>query len=391
MNLPSTRSLRLGVAAFLVVWALTTLISASSYYLDGAAGPASWLTTVGQFGSVWILWGAVVPVILWLARRFPLDRGRWPVAFAVHVGASLLWTAVYFPASVVVLRLWYGQSPFAHVWAGLRSYPYQAFNEGFIYWVLTAVAYALWGLLDRREVERRTAALAVQNAEIQEELARSELRTLRSQLHPHFLFSALNSVAGLIRTDDRRALRVLSRLSDLLRYALESEHEPFVRVATELEFVRQYLEIQQVRFRDRLETAVEVEPGTEDLAIPSMLLQPLVENAVIHGVGGGSRKAAEGAPGRNGGPDRTAVRVAVAVREGKLEVVVTNDARAGAPRPAGFGIGLQNVRERLERIYGNDAGFELDRTDGLVVAKLSVPAEPIGARETLPQVEGASR
>ena len=164
---------------------------------------------------------------------------------------------------------------------------------------------------------------------------------------------------------------MLSRLSDLLRYALETEHEPFVRVATELDFVQQYLEIQQVRFRDRLEVHVEVEPGTEDLSIPSMLLQPLVENAVLHGMGGLRQGVPEG---------KNTVRVSVRRQRDELEVCVSNPARAEEQRPSGFGIGLQNVRDRVERLYGDHADFGLHHEDGLVVARLRVPAERIGVR-----------
>jgi len=348
--------------AILGAWALLTLVSASSYYLDGAVRPElSWFQTVLQFGSIWVLWVVVAPVIIWLARRFPIDEGRWPRALAVHLGSSLLWTLLYFPLTLVVIRTWGEQPLFPDFLAGLKGYGYRALHEAFIYWVIAVAAYAYWHFEGRRSEQKRGAELAVRNAEIREELIRSELRTLRDQLHPHFLFNTLNSIAGLIRTDDRdTALQVLSRLSDLLRYTLETERTELVPLAKEIEFIERYLAIQQVRFRDRLQVAVGVADGCEAFQLPGMILQPLVENAVHHGVDN----------------NRQSNRVELRARQNddRLSITITNTTGGESKDHSGFGIGLKNVRKRLQHIYGEDFLLDLgSAANELMTVTLTIP------------------
>ena len=357
------RRIRLGALAVLVAWALITLVSSASFFLDGAVLPnQTWFETFLQFGTIWMLWILIVPVIVWAARRFPLDRGRWPKALLVHAPISILWAAIYFPLTLVVLRTWSGSPLWANFGAGLKTYGFRALHEAFIYWVIAIAAYAYWNFEDRRTEQRRATELTLRNGEIREELVRSELRTLRDQLHPHFLFNTLNSIAGLIRTDDRdTALQVLARLSELLRYTLETEREERVPLRKEIEFIRQYLTIQQIRFRDRLQVDVRIEEGCGEWLVPSLILQPLVENAVHHGVVN----------------ERSDNRVELHARRerGKLTISILNTIGERTENRSGFGIGLQNVKKRLQHLYGSTFSLlSTQREDKTMEVVLSIPA-----------------
>jgi LytS/YehU family sensor histidine kinase len=182
---------------------------------------------------------------------------------------------------------------------------------------------------------------------------------LKTQLHPHFLFNTLHSISTLMYRDVRAADRMLARLSDLLRLTLESSDAQEVPLRDEVAFLKMYLEIEQIRLGDRLTVAFEVDPMLEDVLVPNFVLQPLVENAVKHGID----------PVREDGR----VRVEAAVDAGTLRIAVTDNGRG--PEPDGTdGIGLTNTRRRLAEVYGDDTWFALQPAEGGgAVAELRIP------------------
>ncbi|MEO8703848.1 MAG: histidine kinase [Kofleriaceae bacterium] len=196
----------------------------------------------------------------------------------------------------------------------------------FVYALLAVTACLMWVARRSRDQQRR--------------LARAELELLRAQLEPHFLFNALNTIAGLIRAErPQLATSALSKLSELLRYVIDASRQDTVPLAWELELVTSYLELQQLRFGDRLRFSIDCDPAARGRDVPPLLLQPLVENAVVHGV------ARTTEPG--------SIALVVTVTAGMLQIVLTNT----AAEPAGntTGVGLRNTRERLARIYGDRA------------------------------------
>jgi two-component system, LytTR family, sensor kinase len=302
--------------------------------------------------SVW-LWALFTPLIFALCRRFPLERGRAARNLAVHaalaVGVHLLDVAVDYVFGAA---------------AGLARGPLmvhflaESFINLFSYAALAGIAHAV--AYQREAAERRARA-----AELERQLAEARLQALEAQIHPHFLFNTLNSVAALIRAkEDRAAIGMLVGLGDLLRLALRNRDAQEVTLRDELEFVDRYLAVERIRFQDRLRAEIDVSPDTPlDALVPHLVLQPLVENAIRHGV---EARAAAGT-----------VQVKVSREDGMLRMSVTDDG-PGPAQPAakkeGRGIGLGNTRQRLAHLYGARHRFDLSAAeDGGAVATVAVP------------------
>lgn len=208
----------------------------------------------------------------------------------------------------------------------------------FLYSMVALVAYSI--LLYQRSLRHER-----ESAELRERLIQAELELLRAQLKPHFLFNALNTVAGLIRGGRHElATSALAQLSELLRYVIEASRQERVPLAWEVQFVANYLRLQQIRFGNRLQYTIDQDKGSSGCEVPPLLLQPLIENAVVHGAA------------RNNEPASIEVRLAVAESQLRVEVRNTRDAHAQITHTTG--VGLNNTRQRLEHLYGN--AFSLD-------------------------------
>lgn len=301
----------------------------------------------------WLVYALITPLVIGVVERFPLAAGRRGPALLAHgtlaVATTLLHTMVVllenrlaFPASMAERSM--------TAWVGF----YLA-NRG----LLELITYgAIAGAVIAVDAQRRLRARELASAALETQLARAQLQALQGQLQPHFLFNTLNAIGVLIRDDPAAAGRVVSLLADLLRRTLDVAQQQEVPLREELDFLARYLEIERTRFPDRLRTAVEVPEPLGALLVPSFLLQPLIENAVRHGI----------APRTEGG--RVVVR---GRREGdRLELEVWNDGAPLAPDRR-EGIGLAATRERLERLYGSAATLTLDMADGGVRARVVLP------------------
>jgi sensor histidine kinase YesM len=227
----------------------------------------------------------------------------------------------------------------------------------FVYWAILGLGYAF----DYRERyhERESAA-----SQLKVQLAQAQLESLKMQLHPHFLFNTLHTIAGLVRTNERRpAVNMIVGLSDLLRHALDSADEQEVPLREEVKFVELYLDIQKVRFPDRLTVRMEIAPETLDAMVPNLILQPLVENAISHGISHN---------------DSGGVLVINAYRDnGMLRIRVSDDGpglQSGWRMEESEGIGLANTGERLKHLYGSEHRFDLSNgATGGTVAAIAIP------------------
>jgi LytS/YehU family sensor histidine kinase len=238
------------------------------------------------------------------------------------------------------------------------------FHQGLImYWAILGVQYA-FGWYRRYEEGRREALrLELRSSELEKALVKAHLSTLKMQLHPHFLFNTLNTIMVLVRQGKAAAAEeMLARLGDLLRSVLEDVEAQEVPFSRELEYLQLYLAIEQVRFQDRLRVEIAVDPETLDAAVPYMALQPIVENAIRHGIG---RRSAAGS-----------IAISSLCEDGRLEIRVEDDgpglaAASGAP---GCGIGLANTRERLRQLYGDTARLTVENGPaGGVAATMILP------------------
>ena len=290
----------------------------------------------------WELWTLLAPVVLWLAARMPLSRRRLARPLAVHIPASLGLAVVKLVAEAMLVRaiIGPGRVPFTLLKIHLTVLTYWA--------IVAAVQYAGQQRLSR-ERELRAARL-------QTELARAQVESLKMQIHPHFLFNTLNAIAGLMREDVESADTMLAQLSELLRGTLQTEGVQEVPLSEELRILRAYLAIQQTRFGDRLRIDIDVPDGCLQSVVPTLILQPLVENAIRHGFSA------------TPGPGCIAVRVSSG--PGRLRIDVTDEG-PGPPQPLREGYGLRNTRSRLHALYGEAATLSVD------------PAQPRGARARL--------
>jgi sensor histidine kinase YesM len=355
-----TATPRIRWGLILAVWTAYGLFNSAqqhlSYSLSGSTPPPWWVSFLLQMPFAYI-WALATPGILWLGRRFPLERGRWATSLAVHIAVSLtivfLLDVLYaFHANNLLPR---AERP-VFAWA-LQIFVVWVFGDGLLYWMVLSVGTVVDQ--QRRFRERQLAA-----SQLETQLAQADLQALKMQLHPHFLFNALHTIGSLVRTDDREtAVRVVAGLGDLLRRLLEDASQQEVPLREELEFIRNYLDIEQVRFRDRLKVTIEAEPEVLDAKVPHLILQPLVENAIRHGIA----------------PYMWAGHLLVTARrfEDRVQILVRDDgpgAGNGEGETTRPGIGLTNTRNRLTRLYGND--YELDVSnapDGGLEARIAIP------------------
>lgn len=294
--------------------------------------------------SEWYLWGAIAPFVFLGARRYPLHRDTWKRNLAWHIPAWLVVTAIWSMSYVTLERWCTPYETMAATW-GAHFLLYVTKKPAFVllvYATMVGVAHGLDLYRAYRERERRAIELEAQ-------LARAQLEALRSQLQPHFLFNTLHAITALVRPDPDAAERVVARLSDLLRMSLQTAGKQEVQLRHEMEFLEHYLEIQRTRFRDRLHVEIDVGPETMDAMVPSLLLQPLVENAIRHGVE----------------PRSTAGNIQVrARRENDRLLIDVSDDGPGFNGGRDGGIGLANTRERLRQLYGDAHTLTLGTCEG---------------------------
>ena len=345
-------------------WAVFSFLNANQVYFEMLHKPGmhhSWWRIVLWQLAVWWVWGCLTPLILGLGRRVTGANASWLRGLLIHLPFSLLLPAAHVAASTEIRILiqpfdvWSDTRPFIDQYSGeLRSL---FLFDFFVYWAVLGVGYAF----DYRERYRERESAA---SELKAQLAQARLEALKVQLHPHFLFNTLHAISGLVRRNEQQpAVNMIAGLSELLRRALDSADEQEVALREELKFVELYLDIQRVRFSDRLTVRTDIAPETLDALVPNMILQPLVENAIRHGVS----------------PCESPGTISIsAYRSGHmLHVEVSDDGpglQSGWRVGQSEGIGLANTVERLKRLYGPEHKFELrNGTAAGVTASLAIP------------------
>lgn len=349
---------------------LPTLLLAGTFTALGVAAAGQLyllLNTEGQAISfpqalqrqlpAWLFWLAAAPAILWLGRRLPLDQGLSPARLLPHLGAGLGFAALH-SLLIATLYRWFDPlgphtEPLGTLFRG--NFTGRAVSDLLVYAALLAAGYAV-------DYHDRFQARALHAAQLETELARAELQSLRMQLQPHFLFNTLNTIAVLTESRPGAAREMLTQLGDLLRAGLASAGAQEVRLAEEVELLTSYLGIEQTRFSDRLRVSLALDPATLQAWVPNLVLQPLVENAIRYAI----------APRATAGT----ITVASAVEEGRLTLTVTDDGPGygRAPVAPGQGLGLGNTRARLARLYGPAATVDIgERPGGGTVVTLRLP------------------
>ena len=344
------------------------LLGQQTYALQAGQGPMGvWSHALALQLNYCLVWALATPLVLRLGRRFPLVAPAQPEllhgrpalwrSLAVHLVAGVACALTVQSAHSLLLPAlyphWFPPVPLSLLRRSLMS----TVDYGVIlYWVVLLIGQSV-------DYLRRADEARIRQAELQEQLAAAQLQALRMQMHPHFLFNALNSVAALIPEDPRVAEHMLTRLGELLRIYLRSSEVQEITLLQEIDFLRRYLEIQKLRFEERLHVHIRLDPAAESAAVPSLLLQPLVENAIVHGIADRDRDGS--------------IEIDVAVEGAELSLrVADNGGDCGEPAPAGWreGTGLGNTRRRLERLYGTRHVFSVEAlANGGVCASIRIP------------------
>ena len=375
MPLPTrNREQRIQAGMIIGGWTLFGLFFASQTYMGQVyrGRDASW----GQALLIWMpcgfSWAVLTPGMLFLARRFRFARQNWRLPLLVHLLAAIFCSTFALIVYILVRKLlvWNEPQP-GSLLTLFKNLLVGEFHTGIIiYGTVIGISYALEYYRKYRERELQAAQLASQ-------LAQAQLDALRKQLQPHFLFNTLNTVSILIDEDTKAARNMLVRLSDLLRATLDGARAHEVSLKQELEFIEGYLEIERMRFHDRLSVKMEVDPKALNARLPDLLLQPIVENAIRHGI------APRSAPG--------VIEIRAERLNGSLHLQVRDNGgglHGKAPRAGTNGVGIANTKARLTQLYGAGHSFVMQNlSEGGLLVDITIPfhTEPLATDKPLPQ------
>lgn len=345
------------VATAAGLWCTLVMLFAAPLALPGSV---TWRQAIGSGAAFWALWLFFMPAVAWLSFRFPIERKTLVRNVGLHLLACLLLVGTNRIASRVVTRIFTREEQLGPPGRPQDSRPARpgppvslsvyygarAALDVIIYGALMSLCQAVTNFRRSQERERRAA-------ELEARLASAKLQALRMQINPHFLFNTLNSIAALVYINPRAADEMLGDLSGLLRRSLDTMEEQEVPLSQELEFIGAYLNIEQKRFGDRLRVEQNIPAGLMNALVPALILQPLVENAIRHGI----------EPRR--GPGLVCIE---ARREGAhLHLIVRDDGRglpdANSKTPGRRGIGLSNTEARLRELYGGEQRFSVAKAE----------------------------
>jgi two-component system LytT family sensor kinase len=355
-------------------WTGFALLTAANFLAPTGGQSQPFLRTVLiiSFFEAYV-WAVLTPLIFWLVSRYSVEQGRRRGRAVIFIAAAPAVALMVGVAGYLVLAPSGTAPSIDEEWRGILGVliRLRLLNNVLIYLAIVAAGVARDSSLRyraRREQTIRMQAKSAQlQARLQAQLAEARLAVLRSQLNPHFLFNTLNALSALVDEDPPRAQRMIARLSDLLRYTLEGAGEREIPLWRELRLTERYLEILEIRYHGRLQTNVVVDPVVREALVPSLILQPLAENAMKHGVSGAGGYGRIDISARRSGDE-----LVLTVRDtGSGEGTPALD--DGATSPAG-GIGLSHTRARLAELYGARQSVILRRgSDGATIAEITLP------------------
>lgn len=372
--IPSGRAMlkrwgRIWLVAF-VLWTLLAFLSAAGahVYMSSMGTPITWTQLLAWNMTIALVWSLLTPVVYELARRYTFDRASWKLSLPIHVVASVI---LAFVGAVVMVAInpWvtWTKEPAVPFFAHVLSRTFMDIQR---YWYVLLITQAIgfYGKYQERQLL---------SSQLEAQLANAQLEVLKIQLEPHFLFNTLNSIASLARHDGRAAEHMTLQLADLLRMSLDGVGVHEVPLHQELTFLQKYVDIQQTRFHDRLSVETEIDPRTLDTLVPNLILQPLVENAIRHGI---SPRRAPGLVRITTWRDRDDVWMEI------------RDNGVGFTRGRGLvppeGVGLRNTRGRLRQLYNEDHAMMLeDAPGGGCTVKIRVPYRTTSEEVTTAHVD----
>src|SRR5688572_1070403 len=357
---PLTRRELFMIFAF---WTSLAILSVANRFLDprgpGLQFGAPTAPIALAFIESW-MWALLTPLIFWLSSRYSVVRTNWVVPLIVCLIAGVI-VAAFADALFDFARFSLLRRPSRR---GATFLPFRGvaqlwfLNEFFIYVAILVTGFAREYYRQFRRRQSEAVLLRAQTSQLQAQLAVARLEALQMQLNPHFLFNTLHAISALVERDPAGVRRMITRLSELMRYVLEGSSEPEVRVEDEVDFLKRYLEIMEIRFQGRLEVAMNIDPAAREALVPNLILQAIVENAIKHGTS------------RVSGVGRLELE---AVRRGDRLTLRVRDNGTGFDEGSAEGVGLRNTRARLEQLYGTEQKFEVRNEDGFTVAEIEIP------------------
>ncbi len=345
---------------YVALWSIPGIAALSFYYLNQTvtAQPMSWPYALVSTLPNWYLWAIMAPAIIWIGKKYRIERENWvQTVFSVHIPTMVTMLLIH---SLANLYLFYATGMPGHesMTTGLYKVHFwtRVHSNILTYWTVLGIFYAYDYYQKFLNREQAAAILEIR-------LAEANLRALKMQLHPHFLFNTLNSVAALVRKNDNKtAVKMLVKLGDFLRLALENKGIQEIPLHQEIDFLQRYLSIEKIRFGERLSVSFDVKEPISSGYVPNMILQPLVENAIHHGIGPNAEKG------------KIDIR---ATQEGANLILEVQDNGKGLTKQSSDrreGVGLSNTRGRLESIYGGRASFTIQNAEeGGLVARIVLP------------------
>lgn len=347
-------------------WTLIGLFFSTQIYLMfnvGEGRQLSWLRAIVSTVPDWYEWALLSMLIAPITRRIRLDRSNWQRAFIIHFGLSLVFAGTHVLLAHTVTHLfgWGWGEKGAWLDKLKINFFWYFYWDVVTYWAIVCFCYAVNYY---RSFEERKVALL----DLEAQLAQAQLQALKMQLHPHFLFNTLNSISVLMNKDVPLAKKMIARLGEFLRLTLRNSGAQEVLLQEELDFLKCYLDIEKVRFQDRLTVNMEIDPSTVDLSVPNLILQPIIENAIRHGIG------------RRAEPGHIDIR---ATREnGTLQLQVQDDGPGITQNALQRGVGLSNTQARLERLYGPSHRFDISNApQGGLIVTLEIPVHRSGEND----------
>jgi sensor histidine kinase YesM len=354
------RTVKVYLGVFLL-WTAIALFFATQLYFAGL----SWNQALSWTLPRWYSWGLVTPAIFWVDRWLAQNTAL-ATRLCLHVPLGLTWTTL-----TILLRLAARPARGAHLPPNFAAYFLDRFYSDLpIYAVIAGISFSRHYAEQMRRSARAAQELALRTADLERRLVESQLQSLRAQLQPHFLFNALNTISAFTESSPQTARRLMAQLGDLLRESLRHAARPLVTLGEELTFLDNFLGIESARFEGRLHVSVHAEDGLLAVMVPSFLLQPLVENAIRHGVG---RRLSGGHIQVTATGDRSTIRIRV--RDDGVGLT------AGWSFERDAGVGLRNVASRIEHLYGRTGLMRVVAlASGGVEVQINLPRDPPAER-----------
>ena len=329
---------------------------------------SGWLQILMNSFPFFYTWFALTPLIFWFGRKFGFGREKPNFRnVVIHIFLGLLIVTIYLMiTSMFIVPVFFEEYDASTIYYKLGDRAYSvAHFQVIVYWAILGVYVSFDNYKKFRERENEASRLLLHSTKLESQLAKAQLDSLKMQLHPHFLFNTLHAISALIEDNPKRARRMIARLGELLRSTLDIAEQQTITLEKEIALTKIYLEIEQERFGDMLEVKIDILPEDLECSVPSLILQPLIENAIKHGITDEKQTAV--------------IEIKVSRRNNQINIFVEDNGPGFSENQTiklENGIGLSNTKARLEQLYGKEHNFDASNSEkGGAKIEISIPCK----------------